>query len=128
MMMKMKSSYVYMTDVRFHAFHGVSPQETAVGADFLVNLRVGYDIGRAMLTDSVCDTLSYADMFEVVRREMQTPSKLLEHVAGRIAEALKASFPAIRSIDLSVTKVNPPMGACCLGAGVEIHLEDACPS
>ena len=42
--------------------------------------------------------------------------------AGRIADALLLAFPAIISVDLSVTKVNPPMGAHCLGAGVEIHL------
>ena len=98
------------------------PQETAVGADFIVSLRVGYDISRAIRTDDVDDTLSYADMLAVIQREMGIPSKLLEHVAGRIASALLKTFPDITSIDLSITKVNPPMGAECHGAGVEIHL------
>lgn len=98
------------------------PQETAVGADFIVSLRVGYDISRAIRTDDVDDTLSYADMLAVIQREMKIPSKLLEHVAGRIASALQKAFPDITSIDLSITKINPPMGAECHGAGVEIHL------
>ena len=93
-----------------------------MGADFIVSLRLGYNIERAMITDDVRDTLSYADVYEVVKREMAVPSKLLEHVAGRIADALLLAFPAITSVDLSVTKVNPPMGAHCLGASVEIHL------
>ena len=120
--MEIKSCYVYIREVRFHAFHGVSPQETAVGTDFIVDLRAGYPIERAMTTDNVDDTLSYADIYEIVKKEMGQPSKLLEHVAGRIAGALLASFPRIRSLDLSITKVNPPMGADCRGAGVEIHL------
>lgn len=98
------------------------PQERTVGADFIVNLRVGYDFGMAMETDDVCDTLNYADLYGIVKREMAVPSKLLEHVAGRIAEAVMNYCPDILSLDLTVTKVNPPMGTDSRGAGVEIHL------
>ena len=115
-------SFIFLRDVRLRAFHGVDPQETAVGGDFVVNLRVGYDFSRAMATDDVSDTLSYADLYDIVKREMGVPSKLLEHVAGRIAAAVVEYCSAIRSVDLTVTKVNPPMGADCGGAGVEIHL------
>ena len=120
--MLLESSSVFIRDLRIHARHGVSPQETSVGADFIINLRAGYNIGRAMLTDDVRDTLSYADVFGIVKREMAEPSRLLEHAAGRIARALFAAFPAITSLRLSITKVNPPMGADCAGAGVEIQL------
>ena len=119
--MEISSSFVFLRDVRLHARHGVSPQETAVGADFIVNLRAEYDISRAIETDDVADTLSYADVFGVVKREMAIPSRLLEHVAGRIAKALFAEFPGITALDLAITKVNPPMGACCNGAGIEMH-------
>lgn len=120
--MHLESSYVFLRDVRFYARHGVSPQETAVGAYFIVNLRLGYDVSRAMQTDDVADTISYADAYEVVKREMSQPSRLVEHVAGRVAKALLAAFPAVTAIDLSIAKANPPMGADCAGAGVEIHL------
>ena len=79
----MTEGYVFLQDVRFHAFHGVMPQETKVGADFLVNLRIGYPIGKAMDTDEVTDTLNYAEVYALVAQEMKQPSKLLEHVAGR---------------------------------------------
>lgn len=120
--MEIESGYVILRDVRIHACHGVAPQEAVVGSDFIIDLRIGYDLGRAMQTDDVVDTISYADVFEVVKREMSVPSRLVEHVAGRIGDALFAAFPGILSVDLRVTKVNPPMGACCLGAGVEVHL------
>jgi dihydroneopterin aldolase len=53
---------------------------------------------------------------------MAVPSNLLEHVAGRIAKAVMAAYPEILSVDIKLTKTNPPMGADCKGAGVEIHL------
>lgn len=120
--MTIESSYIYLRDVRFHAFHGVMPQEGMVGGDFVVTLRVGYPLEKAMKSDEVADTLNYASLHEVVKCEMAIPSKLLEHVAGRIAKAVSTTFPQVTSIDLSLTKLNPPMGADCKGAGVEIHL------
>lgn len=120
--MRIESGYIFLKDLRFHAFHGVMPQERKVGGDFLVSLRMGYDISKAMRTDEVSDTLNYAEVYALVRKETEQPSALLERVAGRIAEALFASDPKILSIDLWLTKVNPPMGADCQGAGVELHL------
>ena len=120
--MRITSSYISLRNVRFYAFHGVMPQERRVGADFLVNLRVGYPLEKAMQSDEVGDTLNYAALYEVVKTEMMQPSHLLEHVAGRIVSAIEKQFPLVTSIDLELTKQNPPIGADCDGAGVEIHL------
>ena len=54
---------------------------------------------------------------------MDIPSKLLEHVAGRILQRLFDNFPSISRIHLTLTKENPPMGADCREAGVEIEAE-----
>lgn len=116
----MKTS-IFLDEVRFHAFHGVMPQERAVGADFTVWLNVGYDFVKAAESDELIDTISYADLYEVVRAEMDKPSQLLEHVALRIVKAVAARWPRIDTIDLRLAKDNPPMGADCKGAGVEIH-------
>ena len=97
------------------------PQERRVGGDFDVDLRVGYPLERAMESDEVADTLNYAALYELVKQEMQQPSKLLEHVVGRIMTAISRAFPKATSIDLTLTKLNPPMGADCEGAGVEVH-------
>lgn len=120
--MRITASYIHLRNVRFHAFHGVMPQERRVGAYFLVNLRVGYPLEKAMQSDEVADTLNYAALYAVVREEMMKPSNLLEQVAGRIADAVIKAFSQVTSIDLELTKENPPMGADCDGAGVEIHL------
>lgn len=107
--------------MRFHAFHVVLPQERVVGGDYEVDLRVGYPLAKALTSDQVEDTLNYASLYSLVEREMKQPSSLLEHVSGRIAEAVSKAFPKVLSIDLTLTKLNPPMGADCDGASVEIH-------
>lgn len=120
--MKLMSSKIYLRNVRFHAFHGVLPQEGIVGNDYLVNLVLDYDFSSAMKTDDLQGTLNYAEVYQKVREEMAVPSKLLEHVAGRIAHRLFSDFPEVQKLQLSITKVNPPMGADSDGAGVEVVL------
>lgn len=120
--MKLMSSKIYLRNVRFHAFHGVLPQEEIVGNDYLVNLVLDYDFSSALKTDDLQGTLNYAEVYQKVREEMAVPSKLLEHVAGRIAHRLFSDFPEIQKLQLSITKVNPPMGADSDGAGVEVVL------
>ena len=76
-----------------------------------------------MQTDRLEGTVSYADLYESIKAEMDIPSKLLEHVAGRILQRLFDNFPSISRIHLTLTKENPPMGADCREAGVEIEAE-----
>lgn len=114
------SSSIILKDIRIFAHHGVLPQERAVGAYFTLNLRIQTDFSRALATDDLAGTISYADAFEVVKAEMAVPSQLLEHVAGRICQALFDRFPAAEAIHLELLKENPPMGADCAGAGVAL--------
>ena len=117
-----KSSKIYLRNVRFHAYHGVLEQENTVGNDYLVNLSLEYDFSRAMQTDELSGTINYAEVYELLKREMAKPSKLLEHVAGRIGDSLFAAYPSIKEIQLTVAKRNPPTGAARHGAGGEVVL------
>ncbi len=120
-MLRVESS-IFIKDLRLYAYHGVMPQERKVGGWFTVTLCVHYNIMEAMGSDDVADTLNYAALCELVEREMSVPSNLLEHVAGRMAQSVVKAFPQTKRVDVTLTKVNPPMGANCAGAGVELHL------
>jgi len=121
--MRISHGYILLKDLRFQARHGVGAQETLVGNEFTLNLRLRTDLTKAVRTDDVADTLSYADVFEAVRDEMSRPSQLLEHVAGRIARRLFQDFPALDAIELKLMKRNPPMGADIDSAGVELWVQ-----
>lgn len=120
--MKLSSSYVCLNKVRFYANHGVLPQERATGGEFVVSLRVKYLFEKAIESDNVEDTLNYAELFDIINKEMQKPSCLLEHVAGRIGKSIIEAFPSIETIDITIDKTNPPMGADLASASVELHL------
>ena len=120
--MIIKESYITLTDLRFHAFHGVIPQERLTGNDYSVSLRIGYPVSEACLSDEVDDTLNYASVYDIVSQEMNVPSKLLERVAYRIADRLFRKFNLITELDIKLNKLNPPFGADCYGAGIELHL------
>lgn len=117
---KQMQSTIFLDQLHCYAYHGVGEQETLVGNEYTISLRMQVDISRAMRTDDVNDTVSYADVYETVKAEMAIPSKLLEHVAGRIAKRLLRNFPAIQQLELKLAKRNPPMGADIRTAGVEL--------
>ena len=119
-MITLTESYIHIAGIRLHAHHGVLPQEQLTGNDYIINVRASYDISRAMQTDDVADTLNYAEVYNIIKEEMNIPSKLIEHVAGRIADRLMDSYADISSVMLRITNCNPPMSAACNGAGVEI--------
>lgn len=114
------SSHIFLENVSFYAYHGVMPQETLVGNEFIISLRLKVDFGQAAETDEVTDTVSYADVYEVLKKEMATPSKLLEHVCRRIVQRLFNDFNDIEEISIRLAKRNPPMGADIDSAGVEM--------
>ena len=109
--------------MRFYAYHGVMEQERRVGGEYLVSLSVEADLSRAVISDSVDDTVNYAALYEVVAREMAQPSQLLEHVAGRIGSCVLEAFPLVEALSVRITKCNPPMGADSKGASVEIKMK-----
>ena len=121
--MHLTESYICLKELRFHAFHGVMPQERRVGGYFLVSLKVGYPLEKAVGSDDVADTLNYAELYELVKREMLQPSNLLEHVVGRIAGAIETAFTEVTSVEVKITKVNPPMGSDGKGAEVICRFE-----
>lgn len=116
-------SFILLNELHFHAFHGVGTQEQLVGNDFVVSLKLRTDLSRAILSDEVNDTVSYADVFQSVKEEMEIPSRLLEHVAGRIIQRLFDDYSTVDEITLTLLKRNPPMNADIASAGVEVTVK-----
>ena len=117
--------YLKLNSLHFKARHGVLPQERVVGGDFLVDLSLEIadtDAHDALCHDALEATVNYAEIYRKVKEEMDIPSALIEHVAGRIAQHLMKQFADISAVRVRVTKLNPPMGAQCAGAGVEIEM------
>ncbi|GHT34337.1 7,8-dihydroneopterin aldolase [Bacteroidia bacterium] len=103
-------SKIELRNMKFYAYHGVLPQERLVGNHFVVNLILTAPLDEAVSSDDPARTINYATVYTLVADEMNTPSKLLEHVAGRILRSLRTHFPQITEIEVSLAKLNPPLG------------------
>ena len=99
---------VELTDVRFFAFHGLYPEERKTGNEFEVNLAVSYQ-PAAIPVESIGDTINYVKLYELVKAIMAVPASLLETLAIQITEQVRESFPAVKSIAISITKLHPPV-------------------
>ena len=67
--MKLSSSYISLNRLRFHARHGVLPQERATGGEFIVSVRAKYLFDKALESDNVDDTINYAEIFEIINKK-----------------------------------------------------------
>ena len=117
---------IELREITFYAYHGVAPQETQVGNTFVVDLVLTAPLEKAVYSDDLDDTINYAEVYETVKAEMRIPSKLLEHLAGRIVTALKKRFPPITEIELVLAKKNPPFGGDVRSAAIRLKESFSC--
>ena len=109
------------------ARHGVMEQERIIGADFLVSVIAETSQEKATETDELGDTVSYAAICDTVCEEMARPSRLLEHVCGRVCHRLLHDFPLLCSVTVRISKMAPPIsGLQCEGCGVELSVSRDC--
>ncbi len=96
--------------MEFFAYHGCFREEQLIGTKFVVDLCVETDTTAAEKSDYLHDTVNYTALYNAVKTEMEQKSHLLEHVAKRILVSICGQFPAISGIDLTISKLNPPVG------------------
>ena len=114
-------SFIDIKNMEFYAFHGCFEEESKIGTRFLVNLRIEYDSSRAQISDNIDDAVNYLSVYQSVKRQMETPSHLLEHLADRIANSLLQEFKMIEHVCVSVAKLNPPLGGKMESVSVTIE-------
>ncbi len=103
-------SIISIEGMEFFAYHGCFKEEQVIGTKFRVDLFLTVDTLRAEQTDNLHDTVNYQSVFQCVKEEMQTDSKLLEHVGRRILTRVKMEFEAVEHARLKIRKLNPPLG------------------
>lgn len=112
---------VALNHLRFHAYHGVLPQEKQVGGSYDVSIRLQIrEAQDAVLHDKLSGTVNYAEVYEEIKSIMSQPSQLLEHVAGRILRRIFLQHRQVTQASVTVCKINPPIGADCESASVTL--------
>ena len=95
--------------MRFYGYHGVNPEEKALGQTYIVDVEAQADLSTPGRTDSLEDTVSYTHLYRATKAVVEGESRnLLEALAETIADRVLADFP-MESVSVTVKKPNPPV-------------------
>ena len=112
---------IKLNNIRVHAWHGCLKEESIIGSDYRVDLEVNADLSVPSKSDKLSDTVDYVHLNTIIKEEMDIKSKLLEHVAKRILNRIFMEIPKIKSAEISVSKINPPIGGDVESVSVNIQ-------
>jgi dihydroneopterin aldolase len=101
---------IQIENMEFYSFHGHFKEERIVGNKFIVDLTIETDMKKPAESDNLKDAVNYQRVYEIVKQQMEMKSHLLEHIAGRILDAVYAEMEGITKATVKVAKMNPPMG------------------
>ena len=106
----------------FYGYHGLKAEEKSLGQRFIVDLKVELDLSTAGASHQISDTAHYGNMYRVVKRIMEGPSKnLIEALAEDVATTILKDFD-ISSVSIKISKPDVPIKDSILkGASVELH-------
>jgi 7,8-dihydroneopterin aldolase/epimerase/oxygenase len=103
-------SRITLENMEFHAFHGCLEHERMLGNTFIVSVSMELETALAGKTDALEDTLNYQLVYDAVKAQIDIPSKLIEHVGQRILDSVLTDFPQIQVLEVTLSKLNPPLG------------------
>ncbi|MBQ1209383.1 MAG: dihydroneopterin aldolase [Bacteroidales bacterium] len=112
---------IRLEGMKFKAYHGCFEEEKTQGNQFLVDVKIEAALSRSIESDELEDTVDVQKVYQLVAKEMAIPSNLIEHAAGRILQSL-ASLDGVKSVEVKLSKCNPPLAGPCEKSSVTLSL------
>lgn len=114
---------ILIEGITFHAYHGASDEEQAIGHRYSVDVVLEYDVRPAAESDDLSQTINYSAVAKrVLAVGTENKFRLIETLAQRIAVDILQSFPA-SAVEVTVRKLLPPMKVPAQATGVRIRRE-----
>lgn len=111
---------IELQNLLFHAQHGLYEEERMVMNTFEVNLSVSFP-EKASAFERTEDTISYVNLYDIVKQKIQNPVFLLERICQDIILKIKIQYPAVSEIRISIYKLQAPIESFIGKAGVTMH-------
>jgi dihydroneopterin aldolase len=109
---------ILLKDIELYGFHGVHELEKKVGIAFKVDAIIEFN-EKDYISD-LTDTIDYEIVFSIIKSEFVIKESLLECLAIRIINSIKAKFPFISAISLSIIKKGAYIEGLNGNVGVEL--------
>ena len=111
---------ILLKDVMIYARHGVLPEERITGNQYRVNVTLRIDASWFDPSlDDLSSTISYADVYDLLKSVMSKPRALLESVAVNFASQAKDRWPNVKSGEIEIIKTVPPIEGMIGEAGIK---------
>jgi dihydroneopterin aldolase len=118
-----ESVTVEITGLSLYTHHGVTDAEREVGQRLVLDLRLDLGETDATVTDSIDDTVDYAEVCQLVALIAQQRShKTLERLCSTIAERLLADYE-LEGVWVKAAKPEPPIALSVDEVSVEVWRE-----
>lgn len=112
---------VALHGAEFFAYHGFYPEEQKIGCRFIVDIEVEFDQPGNLNEDDLTNTVNYEKLYDIIWEIMKVPKKLLETVAQAIIDEVKQQYDFVDTINLTLKKTNPPLGAKVAYSAVSLN-------
>jgi 7,8-dihydroneopterin aldolase/epimerase/oxygenase len=120
---ELESVTIEISGLSLYTRHGVTEAEREVGQRLVLDLRLDVGETDATVTDSIEDTIDYADVCQLVALVAQQRShKTLERLCSTIADRLLADYE-LEGVWVKATKPEPPIALSVDEVSVEVWRE-----
>lgn len=115
------TDHILISDLRVVSVVGVLEHERQAPQPLRIDVDIQVDLHDAGLSDDLSETVDYGEVCErLVAVARDHSDLLLERLAQRMAD-LVLDFPRVHSVDLTLTKVRPPIPVDVGSSAVRIH-------
>ena len=113
---------IHLNKLLFHSYHGVHEEEKLIGGGFEMNISIQYK-ETSLPIKHLNETINYATVYDIVKARMQQPTELLETIVTELASQIFEEFPIAEEVQISLTKLHPPIVAIQGSVGVSFNLK-----
>lgn len=113
---------IHLHKLLFYSYHGVHEEEKVLGGDFEVNVTISFMPASIPVT-LLEETINYVSVYSLVKQRMAKPTELLETVATGIANEILTHFLLVEEVNISITKLHPPIISFQGSVGVSFTLK-----
>jgi dihydroneopterin aldolase len=112
---------VALSGMAFYGYHGYYVEENKLGNHYTVDLVVETEFEQ--MDDNLESTLNYETLYKTTEEVMNKPLKLLETLAFHIGKKILTENKSAVKVMVRVNKMQPPIGALCDKAYVELEVD-----